>query len=66
MEGKERQSIYGQDETITVEGVDQPKLKDCFEMWHNIANSAKARYLIQYVDRFGPYVVFEREARDFQ
>ena len=55
MEGKERQSIYGQDETITVEGVDQPKLKDCFEMWHNIANSAKARYLIQYVDRFGPY-----------
>lgn len=57
-EGKERQSIYGQDETITVQGkVDQPQLKDCFEMWNNIANSAKARYLIQYVDRFGPYVV---------
>ena len=55
-EGKERQSIYGQDETITVQGkVDQPQLKDCFEMWNNIANSAKARYLIQYVDRFGPY-----------
>jgi hypothetical protein len=53
--GKERQSIYGKDETIDMTGIKQPKLKDCFEKWIDISNSAKARYLIQYVDRFGPY-----------
>ena len=55
--GKQRQSIFGQDKTIDVEGTKQPTLDDCFKMWQNIANSAKARYFIQYLDRFGPYVV---------